>query len=219
MKKAALALAAIVALAVVGVLGMAMTAPDVITLERSITVAATTADIVPFATDLKNINAWSPWDEKDPNLIREYSDPSSGVGATYHWTGNDEVGEGTMTLTSITDGRAVMELHFLAPFDAKAEAVITWAAQGDGTNVTWGFNQKADLMTKVMTVFVSFEDMLGPDYELGLAKLKPLVEAAAIERVAAEKAAAQTAAAAAATAAEVQGTEEGAAAEGTTSGY
>ncbi len=208
MKKIALGILALIAVAVLAVLGLASTKPDHIHVERTVEIAATAADMAPFAEDLRKVQMWSPWNEKDPTLVPTYSDPSTGVGATYSWKGNDQVGEGSMTTTSSVPGKVVHHLHFIAPFEGQADATIAYEEAGDGLTVVWSYDDPAALfMTKVMTVFVDMDDMLGPDYEKGLKKLKPLVEAAAAERMAAEKAAADKAAAEATAAAE--GAEDG----------
>jgi hypothetical protein len=196
MKKIVLGLLGLIAAVILAVLGMATTQPDHIHLERSVAIAAASADVAPFAEDLELVNEWSPWDEKDPNLERSYSESTSGVGAWYAWKGNADVGSGKMTVTTSEPGKVVHHLEFIEPFAGVADSTITWSEGGDGVTATWAFDQEADFPTKVMTVFMNMEDMIGPDYDKGLAMLKPLAEKAAQERMAAEKAAAEQAAAA-----------------------
>jgi hypothetical protein len=187
MKEIVLGIVGVVGLGVVGILAGASMQEEHTHLERSVVVDATPADMTYFSHDLKGVNEWSPWEGKDPSMERVYSDPSAGVGATYHWTGNDEVGEGTMTIKSVMDGEVAIDLHFIAPFEGDSVATITYVEQGDGMKVTWAFDQDNVLMSKVMMLFMDFEGMLGPDYEKGMELLKPLVEKAAAERVAKEK--------------------------------
>jgi len=115
-------------------------------------------------------------------MKREYSDPSSGVGANYHWTGNHEVGEGTMTIKSIEERKVVIDLHFIEPFEGDSVATMSYAAEGEGTTFTWALDQDNDLSSKVFMVFTDMDKMLGGDYEKGLSLLKPLVETAALDR-------------------------------------
>jgi hypothetical protein len=197
MKKAILGLVAVIVVLVVGVVAAAMMQPDKIHLERQITIAdATAADMAPFAEDLKKVNEWSPWVGMDPNAAMTYSEKTSGVGASYSWKGNDQVGEGKMEVTTSEPGKVVHHLTFVAPFEGQADATIAYEEKDGGVVVTWSYDDPAPIfMTKVMSVFMSMESMLGPEYEKGLQSLKPLVEAAAAARVAAEKAAAEKAAA------------------------
>ena len=189
MKKIAIAIVGILALGIGGIAVGASTQEDHTHMERSVVVAASPSDMTYFSHDLKGVNEWSPWADRDPTQTEEYSDPSSGVGATYHWSGNDEVGEGTMTIASVKDDEVAVDLHFIRPFEGKAVATISYVAEGDdSTKVTWAYDQDNEFGGKVMLLFIDLESMLGPDYEKGLSLLQPLVEKAAQERVAAEEA-------------------------------
>lgn len=191
MKKLALGLVAVLVVLILGVVGLAMTKTDTIVVERSTSIDATAADVAPFAEDLRKVVLWSPWVEKDPDLTQTFSDPSTGVGAWYAWEGDENVGSGKQTVAVSEPGKVTHHLEFFAPFEGEADASLTWAENGDAVDVTWGYTQDStSLGGKVMQVFLDMDDMIGPDYEAGLARLKPLAEAAAAERVAAEEAAA-----------------------------
>ena len=48
--------------------------------------------------------------------------------------------------------------------------------QGDATNITWVMYGPASLMSKVMQVFINLDNMIGKDFETGLANLKRVTE-------------------------------------------
>ena len=48
--------------------------------------------------------------------------------------------------------------------------------QGDATNVTWVMHWPARFMSQVMQVFMNLDNMIGKDFEAGLANLKKLTE-------------------------------------------
>ncbi len=196
-KKIIAGVGGVVALGVVGLVAAISMQPGHIHLEREVVVQATASDMAPFAGDLKRVNAWSPWEGKDPDLKREFSEKTTGVGAWYSWDGNDDVGAGKQTIIAEEPGKVVHSLEFYRPFEGQAEATISWSEQDNGLAVVWAFDQDADFPTKAMTLFMSFEDMLGPDYEKGLTKLQPIVETAAkvavSEKIAAEAKAAKEA--------------------------
>jgi hypothetical protein len=48
--------------------------------------------------------------------------------------------------------------------------------QGDATNLTWLMHGPASFMSKVMQVFINLDNMIGKDFEIGLANLKRLTE-------------------------------------------
>lgn len=176
-KKLALGGGAVVAVLALGFVGLVAMQPDTLAMQRTITVDAPPEAVAPYLQDLRKINVWSPWRDIDPDLVGTYSDTTTGVGAWYHWTGNDEVGEGKQTILVAEPGRIVHELHFVRPFEDIAEAELTWAPAGPGkTEVTWGFRQEAGFGTKAANLFLDIEGMLAADYEKGLNDLKPLVE-------------------------------------------
>lgn len=201
MKKVLIGVAVVLGLALVGLVGAVAMQPDVMHVERSTIVAAEAVDVAPLAGDLHEFVKWDPWSDLDPNSTTEFSDPSTGVGAWYSWKGNDQVGEGKMTITAVEEGKVVERLEFLAPWVSVAEVAMLYAPEGSGTKVTWTFDQQADFGTKAMGLFVDMDEMLGADFAKGLASLKGLAETNAAARIeAAKKAEAEAAEAAAAAA-------------------
>ena len=55
-------------------------------------------------------------------------------------------------------------------------AEFTLEPKGDVPNVTWAMYGPARYVTKVMQVFVNMDNMIGKDFEIGLANLKALAE-------------------------------------------
>ncbi len=210
--KIVLGIIGLLLLLLVGVSVAALTQPDHLHVERSIEIEAQAIDVAPFAEDVKKINEWSPWTELDPNISQEFSEPTSGVGAWYSWKGNDQVGSGKATITAVESGKVVTGLEFFSPMEGVAEAAISYEPKGSALSVVWSLEQDMGFVDKVFSLFMDFDAMIGPMYEKGLSKLKPLAEKAAADRRAEEERAAaeaeekrraeETAAAAAAGAAE-----------------
>ena len=48
--------------------------------------------------------------------------------------------------------------------------------QGDGTHVTWLMHGPARFVTKLFQVFMNLDNMIGKDFEAGLANLKTITE-------------------------------------------
>lgn len=172
----------VVVVAIVAFLGFVMTRPDTFHVERSATIAAPAAVVFPFVNSHKNFILWSPWEKRDPNQKATFSGPEEGVGATYHWVGNDDVGEGEMKITeSIANTSVKSDLAFLKPFESKSVITYTLTPEGDGTKVTWGMDGSNGFAGKAMSVFMNMDKMLGTDFDDGLAKLKTVAEAKAKE--------------------------------------
>ena len=81
------------------------------------TIAAPRDAVFAKIDDLHQWADWSPWEGRDPQMKKEFSGASAGVGSMYHWVGNDKVGEGRMTITEAQPGeRVVILLEFIKPF-------------------------------------------------------------------------------------------------------
>ena len=72
--------------------------------------------------------------------------------------------------------KIVIKLDFFKPFEGHNTAEFTMLPQGDGTNVTWMMHGPARFMSKLMQVFINLDNMIGKDFEAGLANLKKLTE-------------------------------------------
>lgn len=169
-------IAIIIALLIVAVLIYASTKPDTFRIERSTTIKASPEKISAYLTDFKQWAAWSPWEDKDPAMKRTYSGAATGKGAVYGWEGNKNVGTGRMEVLDVQPQKVTIQLDFLKPFEAHNVTEFTMQPQGDATQVTWAMHGPANLMTKVVHVFMSMDKMVGPDFEAGLVKLKAAAE-------------------------------------------
>ena len=110
-------------------------------------------------------------------MKRSYSGTASGKGAVYAWEGNKNVGSGRMEiLDASAPAKIVIKLDFFTPFEGHNTAEFTMLPQGDATNITWVMYGPASLMSKVMQVFINLDNMIGKDFETGLANLKRVTE-------------------------------------------
>ncbi|MBP6773814.1 MAG: SRPBCC family protein [Gemmatimonadaceae bacterium] len=162
---------------VIAVLGYAATQPDSFAMERTISINAAPEKIFANVNDFHAWENWSPWAKLDPAMKTTYGGPASGVGATYEWTGNSDVGSGKMEITEATPSTSVtIKLDFLTPIEAHNVTVFTMTPTSTGTDVSWKMSGPSPYMTKVMTTFVSMDKMVGGDFERGLQQLKTLSE-------------------------------------------
>ena len=179
MKKVLLGLLAVVLVAIAGVLVAAALQPDSFRIARSLAIAAPPDRIYPLIADFHRWGGWSPYEELDPAMKREIGGPPSGVGATYAWAGDSQAGAGTMRITEAAPpSRVVIDLAFTEPFEANNTALFTLAPEGDGTLVTWAMEGKSSFPFKVMGLFFDADQMIGQDFETGLANLKREAEGA-----------------------------------------
>lgn len=166
-----------IAAAILGLLGYASIQPDTFTVERSTTIQAPPDRIYPYLADFHQWSAWSPWEKLDPAMKRTFSGAASGQGAVYAWEGDKAVGSGRMEIRSARPASSVdIQLDFLAPFEAHNTASFTVVPQNGATAVTWTMQGPMPFVSKVIGVFVSMDQMIGKDFEAGLANLKAAAE-------------------------------------------
>lgn len=167
----------IVVVVVGGLALVATTKPDEMVLTRSTQVNAPPEKVFPLVNDFHNWTQWSPWEKLDPNLERSYAGAESGAGAKYAWKGNDQVGQGEMTITESTaPSRVLLNLHFIAPWEATNVTEFTFSPQGTQTNVEWKMRGPSPFIMKMMSVVFDFDSVLGKDFESGLAAMKAAAE-------------------------------------------
>jgi len=188
---------------VAGFVAFVASRPSHYHVERTLAIGAPASVVFDQVATMKTWRAWSPWDKIDPNVQMTYEGPERGVGASYSWKGNDEVGAGKMTTIESTEPSHLgFDLQFLAPFESSSKASFDFKPSGSTVDVTWSMDGESNFMSKLFGTFVSMDAMIGKDFDKGLAQLKTLAEAEAKkqeeQRAAAQVAAAQAAAAQAA---------------------
>jgi hypothetical protein len=170
-------IAIVLAIAIAAVLVLALTKPNSFTVQRAISIKAPAEKIFPLINDFHQWVTWSPYENKDPAMMRTYSGAESGKGAVYAWNGNNNVGSGRMEiLDTAVPSKIVIKLDFFKPFEGHNTAEFTMLPQGDATNLTWVMHGPAVFISKVMQVFINLDNMIGKDFEAGLANLKRLTE-------------------------------------------
>jgi uncharacterized protein YndB with AHSA1/START domain len=173
----ALAIVAVIVVVLVIVLTMAASKPDTFRVERTATVKAGPENVFSFVNDFHNWAGWSPFEKLDPNMQKTFSGAASGKGAVYEWKGNNKAGAGRMEiLESTAPSKIVIKLDFLKPFEGHNTSEFTMSPRGNTTEVSWAVYGPSPFMMKIMHVFMNMDQMMGKDFEAGLASLKTLAE-------------------------------------------
>jgi hypothetical protein len=146
---------------------------------RTATLSAPVPAVFAQVNDFHNWEAWSPWAKLDPAMEQTYGGAPAGTGAVYAWAGNDEVGEGRMTITESRPHDLIrINLEFLKPFTATNTTEFTFKPEGNQTVVTWTMSGQNNFMAKAFHLFMDMDKMVGGDFEKGLAQMKSVVETA-----------------------------------------
>lgn len=167
----------VLALVVVGFVVVVLLQPAEFKVERSAVIDAPAPVVFEQLNDLHKWNDWSPWSKLDPNSKVTFDGPVAGVGAGFAWAGNNEVGEGHMTITESTPNELIrMKLEFVKPFEATSTTEFTLEPQGEGTKVTWSMSGRNNFMGKAVSLFMDCDKMVGDQFEQGFDNLKSVAK-------------------------------------------
>jgi len=175
-KKLLIAGGVVAALILLFVIVVAMQ-PSTFHVERSMAIDAPADRVFPNVNDLRAWDHWSPWAKLDPDAVNSYEGAEKGEGAIFKWAGNEEVGEGSMTIVeSVPHERVRLRLAFIKPFEDVADVEFTFQPEGDATKVTWAMSGENNFVGKLFSMFMDLDTMIGEKYEQGLANMKKLAE-------------------------------------------
>jgi hypothetical protein len=127
--------------------------------------------------DLRTWKSWSPWQRMDPEAKTTYQGAAGELGASMAWNG-EQVGVGTLTFKVLEPHTRIQtELRFIEPFASTSNGEWLFEATLEGTRVTWAnYGELGYPLERYMGYFM-FDNMLGSDFEAGLAELKKQCEA------------------------------------------
>jgi hypothetical protein len=151
--------------------------PSEFRVERSAAIAAPQAEVFAQVNDLHKWDAWSPWAKLDPNARIAFAGPEAGEGAAMTWSGNDQVGEGRLTIVESRPSDAVkLKVDFVKPYEATSNSDFAFKPDGAGTSVTWTTTSHHNFLEKAFCLVMNGQKMIGGDLEKGLSQLKAVLE-------------------------------------------
>jgi hypothetical protein len=157
-----------------------MTRPATFRIERTATILAPANVVFPLVNDFHNWERWSPWEKRDPTMQKMHEGAPAGAGAMYSWIGNNDVGEGKMTiLESKPDEMISMKLDFLKPMKATNMTQFSFKPEGDNTQVTWAMSGENNFISKAFSLVMDMDKLVGKDFEEGLSNLNTVAQAEA----------------------------------------
>jgi uncharacterized protein YndB with AHSA1/START domain len=175
LKKVLIAAAVLVALFVI----IVALQPSEFRVARSATIAAPPPAVFAQVNDFHKWEAWNPWGKIDPAMKHTYEGAPAGIGAIYSWAGNNEVGEGRMTIAESRPSDLIrINLEFFKPFAGNSTAEFTFKPEGDRTIVTWSMTGNNNFMAKAIHLFMNMDKMIGGQFDKGLASMKSVAETA-----------------------------------------
>jgi len=178
---------AILLTAIVVIVILASRKPDEFRVSRALPIQAPPDKIYPLIADLHAWAKWSPYDKKDPNMVRKIGGAAMGPGAVYEWEGDKNVGSGRMEILDVVEpseggpAKIAIKLDMFKPFEGHnlVEFAIVPVRMGngaEGSNVTWAMRGPYAFPAKVVGLFFDMDKMVGDDFAAGLATLKTVAE-------------------------------------------
>ncbi|MEI4271262.1 SRPBCC family protein [Klenkia sp. LSe6-5] len=144
--------------------------PDTYTVTRQVRVAAPPAAVHALLADFRRWRAWSPFEDLDPDMAREYD--GTGGGSSYRWAGSLKAGSGSMRMTEVEPTRVVVEQVNTKPIRSASTSTFTLAEADGGTVVTWSGSGRQGRLMRLLPM----EKFLGPTFDKGLASLRAAAE-------------------------------------------
>ncbi len=166
-----------VVVVIAAILLYATTRPDTFQVERMVSIKAPPDKIYPLLADFHRWDSWSPWEKLDPAMKRTFAGAPSGKGAVYAWNGSGKVGSGRMEILDTTvPTKLDIKLDFTEPIASSDSTVFTLTPKGDMTDVSWVMSGPSPYLSKLLGLAVSMDQMIGKDFDTGLANLKRVAE-------------------------------------------
>ena len=165
---------AVVALAVLLVV-VGFFLPGTFSVVRSTQIAAPPDKVYALVADPRGWKHWSAWNRRDPQMRIEYSGPPAGKGAKWAWKSGSQ-GDGEMTFTAAEPAQRVAFDLYFPDFGTTSKGELTFVPAGSGTRVTWTMNGDMGRNPLYRWFALGADDMVGKDFDEGLAGLKALAE-------------------------------------------
>jgi len=124
----------------------------VATLDGSYNISVSRAMKAPAEVIFKNVNnyknweLWNPWQELDKTTVTSYPEQTSGIGASFTWTGIG--GLGSVKTISTTPNQAIIQEIDLRK-ERKSEMYWELLKFNDSTKVTWGIRGNNNFSEKI----------------------------------------------------------------------
>lgn len=160
---------------ILGVVGLLL--PQQVRVERATVIAAKPATVFTYLNGFKNFNQWSPWAALDPKTQYRYEGPLMGVGAKQSWASDDpNVGHGSQEITAVEANQSIT-MKLMLPDMQPSVVTQVLTPEGEGTKVVWALQADMGMSPLNRWFGLLLPKFIGPDYEKGLASMKPLIEA------------------------------------------
>lgn len=149
--------------------------PSEYEVKRNIIIKAQPEEVYPEVVDLRAWQNWGVWFQKDPDMQIEYGGPDRAIGMYSKWQSETQ-GDGEMRIINLQHNKEISYSLYFPDFDMGSTGEVKLEPTIEGTKVVWSDSGEVG-NNPVNRYFVLFiDDMIGPDFEMGLENLKTVVE-------------------------------------------
>lgn len=149
--------------------------PSHYAVERSIVIDAPPSDVYPNVVDLREWQQWGVWFKRDPDMQISYSGPDRAIGMRSTWLSETE-GSGEMEITQLEHNKKVVYRLYFPDYDMGSTGQFELEGLEQGTRVTWRDEGHVGNNPVDRYFVLMMDELLGPDFEMGLENLKTVVE-------------------------------------------
>jgi len=149
--------------------------PKEYSVQRSVVISAEPSEVYPNIVDLRKWSKWGVWFKRDPDMVLSYSGPDRAIGMRSEWKSISE-GNGEMEITQLEHNKRVVYRLYFPDFDMGSTGVVELQETDSGTRVTWRDEGAVGINPLDRYFVLMMDDMIGPDFELGLENLKTVTE-------------------------------------------
>jgi len=166
-----------IALVIAAIVIYAAVQPSKYEIKRDVSINAPAEKIFPWLNNAAKINQWMPWTDIDPQVVMTAGGASEGVGSVSNWKSPGQMGEGMAVIDeSVPNVRVKTNVVYYKPMAMTQVAYFTVNESNGASTVQWSVEGHNNLIGRIMCIFVSLDKMVGPNFEMGLKKLKNFVE-------------------------------------------
>ena len=150
-------------------------------LPKELNVAVDESIDAPIAVVWDNVSSyekadkWSPWYDVDPNMKVNFEGESGAVGSSMSWSGNKDVGSGTMTMTASDMENHVIENNVKHDF-GEGNSKMELTEEDGKTIVKMTYIEKQGIPWNVMGALFGAEKMMTEMFQKELGLLKGIAE-------------------------------------------
>ncbi|MFT5674257.1 MAG: hypothetical protein ACI808_000172 [Paraglaciecola sp.] len=149
--------------------------PSEFKVQRSVIINAPASEVYKHVVNLRNWTAWGVWFKRDPNMLITYAGAEGEIGMTSRWESEQE-GNGEMVIIAIEPNQRFIYSLYFPEMDMASTGEFIFKEENGQTKVIW--LDYGDLGSNPINHYFSLfiDQMIGPDFEVGLVNLKNLSE-------------------------------------------